>query len=310
MNRRAYFSVLFAGMKFIKKNMSVISGGQAGRFALIQQAHKLEKGLSIRDPKKLWGYENAKKLVDYIADEAAKTDPDLLALNIGKAVIQAYLAQKGGLEDESEREKTDQLKTYVSVKLGDFAADSAYGGTLALKREDVLVDEQAVCSLFTTRHSVRDFADTPVERDKLEKAVNLALRAPSACNRQPTQIYVMDGSDRVKIGSDNTYHADKYLILTGEMNAFSISELNDWIVSTSIFAAYLTLALHAEGIGACVFRKDMIRESKYNDSVRKMCRIPDNEQIVLEIAIGNFRDEFRVPVSYRREAVDIIHYLE
>ena len=312
MSTRAYYSVLLSGIRYIKRSASMISGGQASSFAVIQQAHKLEKGLSIRSPRKLWGFDNAKKLVDFIAKEESEENKDEFSIHIGKDVLAAYLAHKEQVSetDHDEREKLADLKAYAAAKLGPFKSEDRYGGTIRLHKEDVLVDEEAVAPLFLKRHSVRDYADTPVDREKLEKAISLALRAPSACNRQPTQIYVISGDDRVKIGSDNSYHADKYLILTGEMNAFSLPEINDWVVSTSVFAAYLTLALHAEGIGSCVFRKDIVRESKYNDAIRKLCGIPENEQIILEIAIGNYKDEFNVPVSYRREAKDIVHYID
>ena len=46
----------------------------------------------------------------------------------------------------------------------------------------------------------------------------------------------------------------------------------------------------------------------YNDNIKKLCHIPDDEQIILEMAIGNYKDGFFVPVSHRRNVKDIIHY--
>ena len=87
-----------------------------------------------------------------------------------------------------------------------------------------------------------------------------------------------------------------------------MGELNDWIVSTSIFCGYLTLALHAVGIGSCCCRKDIIKHSNYNKNIKSLCHIPDDEQIILEILIGNYKDEFFAPVSHRRDVKDIVHY--
>lgn len=310
MNTRAYLSVLIDGIKYIKKSLRVVSNGPSSNYAIIQQAHKLEKGLAIREPRRLWGYDNARLLIDYIAEEQNKIYQDVTAINIGKAVLSAYISYKDKIHDPEEKNRTDQLKNYIVDHMDKGAIiTSQYGGTLRLKREDVWVNEGEVASLFRTRHSVRDFDNTPVDLERLERAIDYALRAPSACNRQPIQVYVISGQDREQIGGDNSYHADKYLILTGVMKAFSIPELNDWIVSTAVFAGYLTLALHAVGIGSCIFRKEIVRGSKYNESLKRICKIPCDEQIVLEIAIGNYRDEFNVPVSYRRSANDIIHYI-
>lgn len=43
-----------------------------------------------------------------------------------------------------------------------------------------------------TRHSVRKFADKPVEREKLTECLEAARLAPSACNSQPWHYIVID----------------------------------------------------------------------------------------------------------------------
>ena len=43
-----------------------------------------------------------------------------------------------------------------------------------------------------TRHSVRKFADKPVEREKLLECLDAARLAPSACNSQPWHYIVID----------------------------------------------------------------------------------------------------------------------
>lgn len=295
------------GFKFILRSISTIKNGQSKNYSILQVAHRLEKGLCIRNARSGWGYDKAELLVDLIANEKVKENPDTLALEIGEAVIAAYVDSKRNCPNESE--KLNHLLGKIASAKIDTMIKSSYGGSVLLNRSDMFQDE-SVERLFNTRHSVRDFSDTPVDPAKLERAVDLALRAPSACNRQASQIYVISGEDRIKAGSSNEYHADKYLIVTGNMKAFVASELNDWIVNTAIFCGYLSLALHAENIGSCIFRKDIIQECKYNNNIKAMCHIPDDEQIILEMAIGNYKDEFQVPVSYRRKANEVLHYLK
>jgi len=45
-----------------------------------------------------------------------------------------------------------------------------------------------------TRHSVRKFANKPVEREKLNECLEAARLAPSACNSQPWHYIVIDDS--------------------------------------------------------------------------------------------------------------------
>lgn len=296
------------GFKAIIRNVGIVRAGQQTNYAILQYAHRLEKGLCIRNPRKKWGYDKAERLLQLIRNESGSEDPDTKAIEIGKAVLAAYVAAKEKTEPGEIGLK--ELKSRIDESKIVLAGEIEDGGAVLLKEADMAVDYRAAWRLFMTRHSVRDFADTPVDVEKLEQAIALALCAPSACNRQATQVYVISGEDRVRAGSDNEYHADKYLIVTGNMRAFSLGELNDWIVSSAVFCGYLSLGLHAVGIGSCIFRKDTVKESKYNDSIRKICHIPKDEQIILEMAIGNYKSEFYVPVSCRRNVKDMIHYFD
>lgn len=306
MGIKSNLAMTVQGFRSIKKCVNAVKNGQATNYAIFQTAHRLEKGLCISEPRKYWGFDSAIKLVHLIAEEKGKQTKDEKAIEIGQAVLSAYVNEK------EQKNETDMLTTLkAEIKKADISLtrDCSVGGAVNLRRSDLLVDSGSIEQLFMTRHSVRDFDSSPIDNNKLEKAIRLALRAPSACNRQASMIYVISGEERVKIGSSNEYHADKYLIITGDMKAFALSELNDWIVSTSVFCGYLSLALHAEGIGSCIFRKDIISKSEYNDNIRKLCNIPENEQIILEMAIGNYKQSFNAPVSYRREPCEIVHYI-
>lgn len=301
-------AMTFHGIARVLHDVGVVSKGQRVGYSLLQTSHRLEKGLCVSAPKIGWGFDKASLIVDMLSIERKKQFPDETACRIAESVLGSYIRAKEESEERSDKERLAKLKDKITEK--DVVIESnRYGGATLLRRQDMLQDE-SVERLFLTRHSVRDFDDSPVDKSKLEHAVALALRAPSACNRQPVQIYVISGKDRIKAGSDNACQADKYLIVTGVVSAYSVSELNDWIVSASVFCGYLSLSLHAVGIGSCCFRKNIIEKSAYNEAVRKMCHIPEDEQIILEMAIGNYKDEFFAPVSYRRTAQEIVHYLQ
>ena len=299
-------AMMYHGFTYIIRNIRAISSGQAYNYSILQFSHRLEKGLCIRNPRSGWGYDKADKLIDFIMSEKKQKTPDYMAIHTGEAVLAAFIEEKKNYPEE--KDKVQSLEKRISEENLNINLSNNYGGTLNLTKEDVLSDDSFE-QLFLSRHSIRDFDETPIDICRLERAIFLALHAPSACNRQASQIYVISGYDRIKAGSSNEYNADKYLIITGNMRAYSLSELNDWVVSTSVFCGYLSLALHAEGIGSCIFRKDIVQKSKYNDAIRSICHIPDDEQIILEMAIGNYRDEFKVPVSYRKEVNEVLHYI-
>lgn len=67
----------------------------------------------------------------------------------------------------------------------------AYAGTLKIERKEKQNQFDELSSLINERHSVRDFSKAPVPMKLLRSACELALHAPSACNRQGTRIYIL-----------------------------------------------------------------------------------------------------------------------
>ena len=143
------------------------------------------------------------------------------------------------------------------------------------------------------------------------RAVELANRCPSACNRQPFACYVISDSVWQVFNKDSNqvYNANKHLLITGVKNAFSVDEIDDWIVSSSIFAGYLSLTLTLYGIGSCVIRKGIVDDASYAQ-MKGRCGIPANEKVVLELVVGNLKEEFKVPLSNRKEIDSILHFVK
>ena len=289
------------------RSASVLSGGQDLSDQILQLAHRIEKGLTIASPKAMWGWKKAWELAGLLE----KADKDSFAYQTGGGVLYAYLAAKkqtGDPQELSEAEKLELSLTEKNMPL----CDNGAGGAIAIQKEQIRLSEaemSAVEKLFFTRHSVRDFDNTDVSEEAIMQAVQWASRCPSACNRQPFRMYVVGAADRKNLGFENELSADKYVLITGRISAYKTTEFNDWIVSATIFAAYLSLALHAYGIGSCVMRKDLIKETQYNVAMRRFCGIPQNEQIVLELAVGNYKENFTVPVSNRMPAEELVSFV-
>lgn len=52
-------------------------------------------------------------------------------------------------------------------------------------------------TLCQNRHSIRDYTDQPVSREDLQKILEAGRIAPTAANRQPQKIYVLEGEKAV-----------------------------------------------------------------------------------------------------------------
>lgn len=166
--------------------------------------------------------------------------------------------------------------------------------------------------LVKLRQSDRAYLDKPVEMDKIERILEAAHLAPSACNAQPWKLVVVtDPEKRMQIAdataskvlSMNHFskQAPVQLVLVEE-NANFTSTVGGWATNKhyphldlGILASYICLAAAYEGLGSCMI--GWCDEKK----VRKMLDIPSNKRVMLVILIGysaqSLRDKKRKPLD-------------
>lgn len=215
----------------------------------------------------MWGWDKAFRITELLQEA------DEFSSITANAVLSAYLDAKSDSQFQEDREKYVEFMRLTGYHP---VAYENVGGTSMIAAPCFTVsDREVIHRLFDTRHSCREFSDRHVSYQDIETAVQMALRCPSACNRQPFHVYVIDPTKLAKeLGrSKLQYEGDRTLVITGDVRAFTSGELLDWIVSPSIFAGYLTLSLHSLGIGSCVVRKDLVKQSHYNDAIRVITKM-------------------------------------
>lgn len=288
--QRLYIRVLFQSIGYSLKSFRLLKEGQLPKYEILQLSHRLEKGLLVETPKPWWGWEKAERIASLL-----KSNKDEFSNLTGKGVLKAYIEAKKNSDNPKERDKAIKFaEAHPSI-----CEVETPGGVLQLNRELFSENQKEIVEhFFNTRHSCREFQNKIVAKEDIEAAVALALRCPSACNRQVTNCYVYQSKDLQTI------------ILTTSIRAYDMGEFNDWFVSPSIFAGYLSLSLHLYGIGSCVYRKQLYGKHPYNESMRKKCNIPEDEMIICELRFGYYQDTIKVPVSNRHQANDIISFVE
>ena len=149
-----------------------------------------------------------------------------------------------------------------------------------------------------------------VEREKLERIVEAAHLAPSACNAQPWHMIVVNDKDMCdgvaealssagmnKFACDATAH----IVIVEERPNFT-----SWIggvvknkhfphIDCGILSAYITMAATCEGIGSCIV--GWFDEKK----LRKLLGIPRTHRVLLDIVLGYtsapIRQKVRKPID-------------
>ena len=278
-------------------------------------AHAIEKGLSLPSPRPGFGIEKLEILIGsldkYLVRYGAHPE---LASAVG--AVDAYFDF-----NEAERCEVSDLKArYLPVRRRCEIAlgDSPWkGGTIELSRDEVWdrgrLDLEA---FFCSRHSVRQFGPTPVERSDIEWAVRMAQRTPSVCNRQTGRVYVFENGAlgarilECQIGNRGFGHqASKIMVVTADLRRFlSVGERNQCWIDGGLFAMTLVWALHSRGIGTCYL--NWCAEKEQDERLRRVAGIPDCENIITLIAVGSLPDRFPVASSPRRDLGEVLFFRE
>lgn len=278
---------------------------------ILRQTHVIEKGMSLSNPKEKFGVQKAGELLDYISDfcECGFSLEDSAPVKNALGVMNAYLLfhrERGFIPDDVIK-KYEQFKKYTPV------VEEPYG----IKRTTLVELQDAIHSefphFFCSRHSVRQFANREVKVDDIRKAMSLAMHAPSACNRQSVKVYFYkDKETNEALGeliAGNTgfdKEVPHYLVLTSDMSAFyNAFERNQAYVDGGIFSMALIEALHYYSIASCILQNGEYRER--NLEFKRICgNIPENEKIILFIAVGYYKDKFTYATSHRKGLEDVL----
>ena len=156
---------------------------------------------------------------------------------------------------------------------------------------------QSFLELVQHRQSDRAYLDKPVETDKLNRILEAARLAPSACNSQPWKfIVVTDPEKRLQVAEATvskllsmnhfTVQAPVQLIVIEDSANFS-SSVGGWAtnkhyphIDLGIAAAHISLAAADEGLGSCII--GWCNEKR----IRKALDIPKNKRVMLVILLG------------------------
>lgn len=280
---------------------------------MLRHAHMIEKGLSLKDWRTGFGQEKIRQMLEYSVEYRKMGFPvDSLAYQNTVAVLRAYIKMQKtrGYENEWLNEKVEHLEK--NQKSGVSAGIEKSGNhEMAEKRQKTYPE------FFQSRHSIRQFSEEKIKMEDLEKAVRLAQKAPSACNRQPCCVYwYEDTVDCTRlaeyIAGNRGFEKEPagYLVVTVALSAYhDAGERNQAYVDGGIFSMALMEALHYYGIGSCPLQNSEIlgREKK----IRGICRnIPSDHKIVLFLAVGYYKDQFTYAVSARKELKDVFRVIE
>ena len=176
------------------------------------------------------------------------------------------------------------------------------------------VSIEDLTKLAQARRSVRWFADKPVPRETVDRAVTVAMEAPTACNRQPYRFEIVDDPGsiakvaNIPMGTRGYAHQLQGLIvIVGDLSAFFDRRDRHLIyVDASLASMGLILGLEAQGIASCSINwPDLPDREKEMSRVLGLARW---ERPVMLLAYGYPSGDGLAPFSAKRNIDDVRVY--
>jgi len=166
--------------------------------------------------------------------------------------------------------------------------------------------------VLNARHSIRAYAKTPVEDEKIDRIFEAINQAPSAGNLQAFEVYVVtNGDDRaalVDAANGQDFLAQAPVVLVFCAHAARAAErygkrgtglycLQDATIACT-FAMLAAASLDLSSVWVGAFRESL---------VRRIIRAPQTHRPVAMLPIGYPAEAARI--RPRRELIDLVHRL-
>ena len=157
------------------------------------------------------------------------------------------------------------------------------------------------------RYSCRKFKNTPVEKEKIEKILEAALVAPTACNLQPQRILVLTDKNIIKALDDEkctryTFDAPLIFVMcvdrskawTRKYDGISSAEVDSSIAMTQMMLQAQELGLGTTWVMAL-----------NPDIAKKVLNIPENLGVISFMPTGYPADDAQInPLHYKHIDID------
>lgn len=299
------------GSRYIKSSymLSKVSTVENLRGEITFFYHSLEKGLSNENLRLNFGKRAYTKLFNAM-DKFISLGYDTLDSRFQQAisVIEHYIVvhEENGVKPEHIILKYNEYKKY-RVK-NNFVG----GATHYYKTELPDFEKISFNDLLKNRHSIRDYGEDEVPHDKINKAISLSMKAPSACNRHPWKVYHITNKEilnqiyQMQGGlTTNGKNLRGMLLVTANNSYFNGShERNQTFIDGGMFAVTLLYALTAQQIATCPLHADFRYEKE--QKVKSILSISDAEDLICFIAYGSYPEEGKYANSPRDEYSDIV----
>ena len=207
-----------------------------------------------------------------------------------------------------------QVKTVESGMYPDYDITNEFYKSLGFKEFEVFKeywDEANPCQIYvmslksaigviSVRHSYRgEFSSEPVPREDLMTIANAGISAPSGCNKQTTDLVVVDDPSTLEavkavIEPPVAQTAPALIVvLTRRINAY-----RDRCFAIQDYSAAIEnmlLAIVELGYQSCWYEGHITDDDRICDKIASVLGVPDEYDVVCVLPVGKAKEEFHAP---------------
>ncbi len=271
--------------------------------------HGLEKSLSYRNRNPKSGWSNAERVFLRL-QIANSTGEHGYHDKAAKQVLLKFLS----LPENIELARSKEMLTEISAM--NFESSDVHGAIerpLSDYKKGILDNPE---DFFFTRYSLREFNEKLVSDDVIKRAIKLAMKTPSVCNRQAWHVYHSSNKKTIKEAlsyqNGNKPFGEKVpnlLIVSTDLKAFFAgSEHYQHWIDGGLLSMSIMYALHSLGIASCPL--NWSQTPKRDKALRKAINIKPHQTIIMMIAVGYPDDSNKVCSSTRRPLEEVLSNIE
>lgn len=256
--------------------------------------HAIEKGLSLANPRMLFGQEKIHNIISMVREYDATHASFPMRMAAGALSDYLELHRKNGVKDAF----LDEIQQLFEAQ-GLFAEYGKSGGYKRVEElKHISEAERGACLEFmSSRYSCRHYIDKVVPEEVVSDVIRCAQTSPSQCNRQSVRVHCYH--DKTQIGELLKLQGGAGGFAEGVPNLFIItSEITAWggygqrnqcYVDGGLFGQGLFLACHAFGLGSCGL--NLAIDNGREANIKKLAGIHPRERLVMMISFGYPGDE-------------------
>jgi len=280
---------------------------------LRRNVHRLEKGLSMPERRAVFAQDFIEETVTLYGHLLASESAGAAETKWAHDVLDSYFASVDTSADRISAAHKNWAKLTATCD-----ADACFVPYTfdTLPPADPTADFNGFNALAQRRRSVRWYQDAPLPVDKINAAMQTALQAPSACNRQPFDMYLARSRDKVKKITDMPLGTKGFgsdlpavIAVVGDLSCYADPRDRHLIyIDAALVAMQFMLALSAMGLASVPINWPDLPDR--HQRLRQLLGLAPHQVPIMLIGLGVPDPESKVAYSAKKSVEEVLHYVD